>query len=75
VFKSIKHVDLIVSIVFSSWKTSLDIACQLFKEEGIAFLKLDGDVPYAKRKDVINKFQQSDSRTVLLMTLGIGAVG
>ena len=47
----------------------------MFEEQKIPYLRLDGNVPYARRKDIISEFQQSNEGMILLMTLGIGAVG
>lgn len=63
------------SIIFSFWIKTLDIVCEMFEEQKIPYLRLDGNVPYARRKDIISEFQQSNEGMILLMTLGIGAVG
>ncbi|KAH7065668.1 SNF2 family N-terminal domain-containing protein [Paraphoma chrysanthemicola] len=63
------------SIVFSYWKRSLDIAGVALKARGIPFLRVDGSLPFHKRKSVLQEFKYRADATVLLMTLGTGAVG
>lgn len=63
------------SVVFSFWKRTLDIVGKLFTANGINFLRVDGSLPFAARKTVLSEFQTSSEKTVLLMTLGTGAVG
>ena len=63
------------SIVFSFWRRSLDLVGQLFKQEGIEFGRVDGDIPPVQRKKVLAQFYDDPSIRVLLMTLGTGAVG
>jgi SWI/SNF-related matrix-associated actin-dependent regulator of chromatin subfamily A3 len=61
--------------VFSFWKKSLSLVGEILQNRGIRYLKLDGDVPYKERKSVLRRFQDVQEERVLLMTLGIGAVG
>ncbi|KAK5056112.1 hypothetical protein LTR84_012665 [Exophiala bonariae] len=63
------------SIIFSFWKKSLDIVDAMLEDRGISHLRVDGSVPFSQRKSILRKFQSSDVHTVLLMTLGVGAVG
>ena len=63
------------SIVFSFWKKSLDIVDAILDDKGISHLRVDGSVPFGQRKFVLKQFQKSDVDMVLLMTLGVGAVG
>ncbi|KAI1777215.1 SNF2 family N-terminal domain-containing protein [Hypoxylon cercidicola] len=62
------------SIVFSAWIRSLDAVAGLFTEHDITFRRVDGGLPLAKRKQMLSEFHDPSVR-VLLITLGIGAVG
>jgi SWI/SNF-related matrix-associated actin-dependent regulator of chromatin subfamily A3 len=66
---------IVASVVFSFWKRSLDIAGALLTAKGIPFLRVDGSLPFSKRKTMLDQFQDQNDITVLLMTLGTGAVG
>ncbi|KAM5375794.1 hypothetical protein ACJZ2D_005850 [Fusarium nematophilum] len=63
------------SIVFSFWKSTLDVARIALDAAGIPFVQVDGQVPSKSRKAIFDQFS-SDSRVrVLLLTLSCGAVG
>ena len=66
---------IVPSIVFSFWKKSLDIVDAMLSTKGISHLRVDGSVPFGQRKLILQQFQNSDADMVLLMTLGVGAVG
>jgi SWI/SNF-related matrix-associated actin-dependent regulator of chromatin subfamily A3 len=70
-----KYIAKCYSIVFSFWKKSLDIVDAMLDAKGISHLRVDGSVPFGQRKLVLKQFQKSDVNMVLLMTLGVGAVG
>ncbi|KAH7044601.1 DNA repair protein rad5 [Macrophomina phaseolina] len=70
-----KHKTNEKSVVFSFWKRTLDIVGKLFEANSVKFLRVDGSLPFAARKAVLSEFQSSTEKTVLLMTLGTGAVG
>lgn len=63
------------SIVFSFWKRSLDLVEQLFLEQNIVFVRVDGGLSQSQREKALAEFQDSSSIRVLLITLGTGAVG
>lgn len=63
------------SIVFSFWKKSLELVGQFMDKHGVFYLRLDGSLPFSKRTNVLSEFQVCQEGTVLLMTLGTGAVG
>lgn len=71
----ITSTHLFCSIVFSFWKRSLDLVGKLLDKHGIQYLRLDGTLPFSRRKNVLSEFQVSQAGMVLLMTLGTGAVG
>lgn len=65
----------IFSIVFSVWKKTLDIASQLCQAAGIKYVRVDGSVSQADRSVALDIFANDTSMSVLLMTLGTGALG
>lgn len=64
-----------ISIVFSFWKTTLDIARTALNEAGIACVQIDGKVKPKDRKAIFEKFQTDDTTRILLLSLSCGAVG
>ncbi|KAE8552362.1 hypothetical protein EYB25_006256 [Talaromyces marneffei] len=63
------------SVVFSTWRMSLDVVESGLKQAQIPCLRFDGKVPQKERKSVIDKFKHDPSVSVLLLTLSCGAVG
>jgi len=63
------------SIVFSTWRTSLDVVEVGLIQAGILCLRYDGKVPQRERHSVVTRFRQDPSVWVLLLTLACGAVG
>jgi SWI/SNF-related matrix-associated actin-dependent regulator of chromatin subfamily A3 len=63
------------SIVFSSWKRTLDLVALLLSANDIPFAIIDGSVSLPERRNILADFRSSPSVTVLLMTLGTGAAG
>ena len=63
------------SIVFSFWKKSLDFISAMLEEENIPYYRIDGSLRMTKRREILANFQLSRGVSVLLMTLGTGAVG
>ncbi|KAI0577635.1 DNA repair and recombination protein RAD5C, partial [Pyrenophora tritici-repentis] len=63
------------SIVFSFWKRSLDMVAALLTVNNVSFVRVDGSVPFNKRKAILNDFKCRNDISVLLMTFGTGAVG
>ncbi|KAH8892451.1 hypothetical protein GQ53DRAFT_861762 [Thozetella sp. PMI_491] len=63
------------SIVFSFWKKTLDIVQDMLVNQGVSFCRVDGSLSPSKRRTVLKRFQENPSISVLLMTLGTGAVG
>jgi hypothetical protein len=72
-----RHRKLLIrdSIVFSYWRRSLDVVGALLTDKQIPYLRVDGTTPPAKRREVLDMFQKQGDVSVLLMTLGTGAVG
>ncbi|KAF5692044.1 hypothetical protein FDENT_3064 [Fusarium denticulatum] len=63
------------SVVFSSWRDTLDILAAILGAEGIAFVQVDGRNPLAGRTDLLSKFCQDPMIRVLLISISTGAVG
>ncbi|KAK0701293.1 SNF2 family N-terminal domain-containing protein [Lasiosphaeris hirsuta] len=63
------------SIVFSSWKKTLDLISELLESRGIQFSCIHGSLPINKRLSTLKDFREQSDAKVLLMTLGTGAVG
>lgn len=63
------------SIVFSFWKSTLDLASSALRQAGFNCLQVDGDVPANRRKDILHRFSKLETEVVLLMSLSCGAVG
>ncbi|KAF5584160.1 hypothetical protein FPANT_7972 [Fusarium pseudoanthophilum] len=63
------------SVVFSSWRDTLDILATMLGAEGIAFIQVDGRNPLAGRTELLSKFCQDPMIRVLLISINTGAVG
>ncbi|EAA36359.2 hypothetical protein GE21DRAFT_2384 [Neurospora crassa] len=63
------------SVVFSTWRTTLDVIEAGLKTEDIPCLRFDGKIPQKERPNVINRFRHDPTCRVLLLTLSCGAVG
>lgn len=63
------------SIVFSSWKKSLELVAELLKGESLNFDMIHGSLSLTQRLKVLKEFKMQSGPNVLLMTLGTGAEG
>lgn len=63
------------SIVFSTWRLSLDLVEQALNQAFITTVRFDGKVAQKDRQPIINKFQNDPLIRVMLLTLSCGAVG
>ncbi|KAF3937496.1 hypothetical protein ABW19_dt0201046 [Dactylella cylindrospora] len=63
------------SIVFSSWRLTLDLLEKMLSERGIPSLRIDGRVNPAGRSTILSRFQEGSDIPVLLMTIDSCAVG
>ncbi|KAL9064865.1 MAG: hypothetical protein Q9161_008607 [Pseudevernia consocians] len=63
------------SLVFSCWKTTLDILERMLREAGITYVRIDGAIATSERNRIIKQFQEDEDTNLLLMTTGTGAVG
>ncbi|KAK0378999.1 DNA repair protein rad5 [Colletotrichum limetticola] len=63
------------SIVFSYRTSILDVAELALNDTGICCAKIDGKKSSSKRSRIIDEFSKADGPSVLLLSLGCGAVG
>jgi len=63
------------SIVFTSWRSTLDILGDMLSQRGIASLRIDGRVNSVDRTAILSEFHEDPKVPVLLLTIGSGAVG
>ncbi|KAK4441885.1 SNF2 family N-terminal domain-containing protein [Podospora aff. communis PSN243] len=63
------------SVVFSSWRMSLDLVEAGLQQAGISYLRFDGTLPQKQRQPVIESFRRDPRIRVFLLTLSCGAVG
>jgi superfamily II DNA or RNA helicase len=61
-------------IVFSEWTTMLDLIEPLLRALGAHFVRLDGSVPQAKRKQIVAEFQR-DAKCRVFLTTNAGSTG
>ena len=61
-------------LLFTSYKTALDIVNREFTNHNISTYVIDGSVPSKKRIELVNKFN-SDNTNVFLITLKSGGTG
>ncbi|KAH0563182.1 hypothetical protein GP486_002249 [Trichoglossum hirsutum] len=62
-------------IIFSFWKKTLRIISALLSQHSLPFVQLDGSLSHSARREVLSAFQQDTQTSILLMTVGTGAVG
>ncbi|KAF5716210.1 alpha-1 6-mannosyltransferase subunit [Fusarium mundagurra] len=62
-------------VVFSSWRTTLNVIQAGLDHESIPFLRFDGTIMQKERHNVIERFRNDPRIRVLLLTLTCGAVG
>ncbi|KAK7243060.1 hypothetical protein RIF29_37844 [Crotalaria pallida] len=63
------------SIVFSQWTSFFDLLENPLKIRGISYLRFDGSLTQKQREKVLNEFNQTKEKKVLLMSLRAGGVG
>ncbi|KAF2036243.1 hypothetical protein EK21DRAFT_96193 [Setomelanomma holmii] len=62
-------------VIFSFWKTTLDIVAQMFDNNELPYYRIHGQIPASKRSKTLIDFESSSNVRILLITLGTGAVG
>jgi SNF2 family DNA or RNA helicase len=63
------------SIVFSTWRLTLDLITHVLDEHKIPNIRFDGKVPQKDRQSVVVAFNSDPTIKVMLLTLSCGAVG
>ncbi|KAK3376276.1 SNF2 family N-terminal domain-containing protein, partial [Lasiosphaeria ovina] len=63
------------SVVFSSWRMTLDLVQAGLKQQNIKFVRFDGKVQQKNRQSIIDRFRKDATVQVFLLTLSCGAVG
>ncbi|KAK1978315.1 SNF2 family N-terminal domain-containing protein [Colletotrichum cereale] len=62
-------------VVFSMWRSTLDLVQTGLERCGISSLRYDGSLNIHERHQVVQRFQEDPSLRVLVLTLSCGAVG
>ena len=63
------------SIVFSCWKTTLNLLEVMLENAEIPYARIDGATSTIERNRIVKQFQENPDTKLLLMTTGTGAVG
>lgn len=63
------------SIVFSTWRLTLDLVEKGLNQASISSIRFNGKVPQKDRQGIIEKFRTDPSIRIMLLTLSCGAVG
>jgi SNF2 family DNA or RNA helicase len=63
------------SIVFSTWRLTLDLVEAGLNQSSIPSVRFDGKVPQKDRQDIVERFRHDPSVRVMLLTLSCGAAG
>ncbi|KAK2028566.1 hypothetical protein LX32DRAFT_673422 [Colletotrichum zoysiae] len=63
------------SIVFSTWKMTLDVIERALRKAGMTSVRFDGGVSQKDRQPLVEKFRKDPGVSVMLLTLSCGAVG
>ncbi|KEF61566.1 uncharacterized protein A1O9_03134, partial [Exophiala aquamarina CBS 119918] len=63
------------SVVFSAWRTTLDLAASALNVANIRFVRYDGKVSERDRALALAKFSSDPDTKVILFTISCGAVG
>ncbi|TLS30086.1 hypothetical protein PpBr36_02651 [Pyricularia pennisetigena] len=63
------------SVVFSTWRMTLDLVEKALTQASIPNVRFDGNVKQKDRRSVMDKFKSDPNVRVMLLTLSCGAVG
>lgn len=63
------------ALVFSQFIGGLDQMEAVAKERGIEYLRMDGQTPVSKRKEIVGSFQSGDGPSFFFISLKTGGVG
>ncbi len=69
------HSEGHAALVFSSFTKALDVLERSLTEAGVAFLRLDGSTPQARRKTLVAQFQSGDGPGTFLISVKAGGAG
>ncbi|KAM6534448.1 hypothetical protein FALCPG4_004085 [Fusarium falciforme] len=64
-----------LSIVFSTWRLTLDMVEAGLKKARIPSVRFNGKVPQNERQEIVERFRTDSSVRVMLLTLSCGAAG
>jgi SNF2 family DNA or RNA helicase len=64
----------VISIVFSTWRMTLDVIQAALEQAQIQSVRFDGKVSQNQRQPVLNKFKSNPSVRIILLTLDCRAV-
>lgn len=64
-----------LSVVFSTWRLTLDMVQKGLDDAGIARVQFDGKVPQKDRQPILERFKTDPGLRVMLLTLSCGATG
>ncbi|RYP13216.1 hypothetical protein DL765_006988 [Monosporascus sp. GIB2] len=67
--------EMTKSIVFSSWRLSLDLVEAGLGHASMSSIRFDGKVPQRDRQSIVERFNEDPNIRVMLLTLACGAVG
>jgi len=63
------------SAIFSYWTSTLDIMQQALRAAGVSYCRYDGRLSYAKRTEVLQKFNADPSVRAILVSITCGGQG
>ncbi len=63
------------SVVFSFWKTTLDLIPPVLEANGIGYTRLDGRLTKSQRSRSLQEFRTDANLKVLLATLSVAGFG
>ncbi|CAG9975897.1 unnamed protein product [Clonostachys byssicola] len=66
---------IVKAVIFSFWKTTLDVVGDALEARGVKYLRVDGNVSPKKRNTILLDFQNRSAWRVLIMTFSTGSVG
>jgi SWI/SNF-related matrix-associated actin-dependent regulator of chromatin subfamily A3 len=75
ILRSLSQNNDIYSIVFSSWRKSLDEFAAILSIKNMRFVQLDGTLNLPARQQILDTFRSDEATSILLMTLATGSVG
>jgi SNF2 family DNA or RNA helicase len=64
-----------ISVIFSYWRTTLDIIESLLRQSDISYTRIDGKHSGERREEAIEKFQTDEKIQVILVSITCGGAG